>query len=83
MWTRDEPDPLKARRRQLEEQQRRLNERISRLHEELRHGENPAPAKAKPPSRRSGAWRTTRPAPTWPTPASRASATWAASASAT
>ena len=43
-WTRNEPDPLKARKQQLAEQERQLAERMSRLNEELRNGGEPLAA---------------------------------------
>jgi len=42
-WSRNEPDPLKARRQQLAEQERRLAEQMARLHHELEHGVAPGP----------------------------------------
>ena len=44
-WPRDEPDSLRAKRRKLEEQERLLAERMSRLTQELRDG--PSPEKEK------------------------------------
>lgn len=41
---RDEPDSLKAKRRQLAEQERILSERMSRLAQELRDGPDAAPS---------------------------------------
>ena len=48
-WNRnDPPDPLEARRRQLEEQARQLAEQRQRLHDELR-GSGEAEKPAEPP----------------------------------
>jgi hypothetical protein len=48
-WSRPEPDPLKARRRQLAEQERELAQRMARLTHELRHGAPPAAGAAVEP----------------------------------
>ncbi len=50
-WSRNDPDPLKAKRRQLAEQARLLAEKMSRLAYELQHGTQPPPATkpAEPP----------------------------------
>jgi hypothetical protein len=47
-WSRNEPDPLKARKLQLAEQERRLAEQMSRLAHELEHGSDASPAEVKP-----------------------------------
>jgi hypothetical protein len=48
-WLRnDPPDPLEAKRRELEEQQRLLAERMSELHEQL-HGKAPPEEPVEPP----------------------------------
>jgi hypothetical protein len=49
-WPRDEPDSLRAKRRQLAEQEKRLAERMSRLTQELHDGPNLEKEKvAEPP----------------------------------
>lgn len=49
-WKRNEPpDPLEARRRQLDEQQRLLREQREKLHDELRGSNDPAATKAAEP----------------------------------
>jgi hypothetical protein len=47
-WSRSEPDAIKARRRQLAEQEKRLAERMERLSQEL-HQEPGAPLAKKAP----------------------------------
>ena len=47
-WSRSEPDPIKARRRQLAEQERFLAERMAQLNRELHAGPD-APAGKKAP----------------------------------
>ncbi len=46
-WIRSEPDPIKARRRQLAEQERLLAERMAQLNRQLHDG--PAPVAKKVP----------------------------------
>jgi hypothetical protein len=48
-WPRDEPDPLRAKRRQLAEQERELAERMSRLHQELQEDREAAKKPPEPP----------------------------------
>jgi hypothetical protein len=55
-WSSNEPDPLKARRLQLAEQERRLAEQMSRLNHELEHGSTPDPA-AEPKPAEPPVWR--------------------------
>jgi hypothetical protein len=47
-WTRNEPDPLREKRRQLEEQERLLAERMAQLTQKLQEGDAP-PGEAKAP----------------------------------
>ncbi len=74
-WNRDNPDdPLEIKRRKLAEQERMLNEQMSRLAQELQDSGEPAPAPVKSPSE-PPIWRleedpTHRRAPD-PTPARR------------
>jgi hypothetical protein len=48
-WPRDEPDPLRAKRKQLAEQERLLEERMSRLSQELRDGPSAERKAVEPP----------------------------------
>jgi hypothetical protein len=58
-WSRShrESDPLKAKRRQLEEQERLLAEKMSRLTHELQHGPDLPPAEGKKPAPEPPVWR--------------------------
>jgi hypothetical protein len=47
-WLRNDPDPLEAKRRQLEEQQRLLAERQAQLTRELEHSGEEVPEAIKP-----------------------------------
>jgi len=47
-WNRNDPDPLEARRRQLEEQERLLAEQRKRLTEELHQSVESSPSHLKP-----------------------------------
>ncbi len=49
-WNRNEPDPLKARRLQLAEQEKRLAEQMSRLNHELKYGSEPPASEANKPA---------------------------------
>ena len=72
-WNRDNPDPLEIKRRKLAEQERMLNEQMSRLARELHATGDTPPEVRKAPSE-PPIWRledeTTRRAPD-PTPARR------------
>jgi lipopolysaccharide/colanic/teichoic acid biosynthesis glycosyltransferase len=46
-WNRNEPDPLEARRRQLEEQQRLLIEQRKKLTQELHQADDSSPGQLK------------------------------------
>lgn len=63
-WSRDEPDPLRAKRRALAEQERLLAERMSQLTQELRQAPEPAAKKlVEPPVWRMDEDGLIRPAP--------------------
>lgn len=48
-WSRDDPDPLRAKRKQLAEQEKELAERMSRLHQKMKEERESASKPPDPP----------------------------------